>query len=142
MKKSLLTPAKERWQELKGSAPGERFKTAHANACRRRRTTPLWHRVVQLGLAVVALVLGVIFAFIPGPAFVFFALAGALLATESRAVAGALDWWELGLRAFGRWAQRQWKRMGLLGRIAVTSTGAVGVLAVAALMGWILFVRW
>lgn len=141
MKKTFARSLKSKWQGLKKGAPGERFQAAYAHARRRRQTTPLWQRAVQFGLAMVALALGVIFAVIPGPAVVFFALAGALLATESRAVAIALDWIELRLRALGRWAKRHWKRLGLFGRIVVVMLGTIVALAAAAFMAWMLFLR-
>lgn len=96
---------------------------------------------MRVMLAGVAFVLGLIFAVLPGPAFIFFIIAGALLATESRGVAVLLDWSELRLRALWKWAKRQWRKMNLAGRIVVATTGAVGVLGVAALMGWMILMR-
>lgn len=96
---------------------------------------------MRLVLAAVAFVLGLIFAVLPGPAVIFFIAAGALLATESRAVAVLLDWAELRLRALWNWAKRHWQKMNLAGRIAVATTGVVGVLGVAGFMGWMILVR-
>jgi hypothetical protein len=42
---------------------------------------------------------GVVLVFIPGPAILFFLIAGALLAVQSLGVARALDWSELRGRA-------------------------------------------
>jgi hypothetical protein len=51
--------------------------------------------------ALLAFAVGVVLAFIPGPAVVFFGIAAALLASESMTVARALDRVEVWLR--GAW---------------------------------------
>jgi len=73
-------------------------------------------RILRVALAVVAIALGVVFVFLPGPGVVFFALAGALLAPESRLLAAALDWTELKIRAGLAWAKRIWKKLGWFAR--------------------------
>lgn len=76
-------------------------------------------RILRCGLAFVAVVIGVILVFVPGPAVLFFALAGALLAPESRRLAAGLDWTELKLSAGLKWAKRTWAKFGWFARCLV-----------------------
>lgn len=71
-------------------------------------------------------VIGVVLIFFPGPAVLFFFLAAALLAEESRTIAGGLDWLELRIRTLWRRALSWWR-----GRSAAKSLA----LAIAACLG-------
>ena len=113
------TALKKKWQRLLNGVPGERFQHIYANALRHRQNTPIWYRAVRLALAAVAFLLGLIFAVLPGPAFVFFILAGALLATESHAIAAAMDWCEVKIRGVLGWVHRFWKALSKLGKMGV-----------------------
>jgi hypothetical protein len=87
------------WTELKASQPGERFQEAYhrqKRADRGRSAAARWLRPVA---ALLSFAIGVVLAFIPGPAVVFFALSATLLATQSLHVARALDQTEVWLRA-------------------------------------------
>ena len=75
------------WKKLKVLEPGERFQTLY----REQRSKPLAMKVLFFAAAIACFAAGVVFAFIPGPAIVFFALSGALLATHFLWVARALD---------------------------------------------------
>jgi hypothetical protein len=77
------------------SAPGVRFIEFNR---RFRVETPSWARPFFILLAVLSFAIGVILAFIPGPAVVFFALTGALLAGQSERLAKKLDRAEVGFR--------------------------------------------
>ena len=66
--------------------------------------------MLPLLLAPLSLAVGVVLMFIPGPAVLFFALAGALLASHSMPVARALDWLELKLRAALAKGRAWWSR--------------------------------
>jgi len=66
-----------------------------------------WARALTLLGVVVCLVIGVILAFIPGPAVLFFALAAALTATQSRWLACKLDRAEIYVHALWRKHQRR-----------------------------------
>ena len=101
----MLTHMKARWSELKGYAPGERFEKFHLAEQQRSR----WVHFVYVGLAIALLPVGVLFAFIPGPAVLFFGLSAALFATQSRWLARLLDRAELGLRHAWQ-ATRNWWR--------------------------------
>lgn len=89
------SPLTAEWQRLKRAPPGKRFQAFNERQQRRARG-PI--KALYLGGALVSLAVGVVLVFIPGPAFVFFILAGALLAAQSRWVARRLD----GLEVMGR----------------------------------------
>jgi hypothetical protein len=91
----MLTHMKDRWRELKEHAPGERFENFHNAEQRRSR----WVKFAYLATAFALLPIGVLFAFIPGPAVLFFALSAALFATQSLWLARRLDRGELALRS-------------------------------------------
>jgi len=101
----MLNHLKDRWRELKQFEPGERFAKFHAAEQHRSR----WVKAAYLGTALALLPVGVLFAFIPGPAVLFFALSAALFATQSLWIAQRLDRGELALRR--AWlAVRNWWR--------------------------------
>ncbi|MDB6127662.1 MAG: hypothetical protein JWM35_1558 [Verrucomicrobia bacterium] len=129
----------EQWHGLKRGTPGHRFQSSHAAA--RHRKIPWWHRLFRFGLALVSILVGAFFAVMPGPAVIFFAIAGALLATESRRLAVALDWSEVKLRALIHWAKRHWRQLGLVGRIAVVAVGVMASASMTALSLWMVFRR-
>lgn len=86
-------------------------------------------RIVRLVLAFVAIAIGVVLMFIPGPAILFFLIAGSLLATESLAIARLLDGLEVKLRALWQWIKRRWRALppvgkGIVALLLVTVTSA------------------
>jgi hypothetical protein len=87
----MFAKIKQKWNELKKLPPGTRFEKFHEQ----QREQSRWVKVAYLGGALVSFAIGVILAFIPGPAVVFFALTGALIATQSRWAAKQLDRGEL-----------------------------------------------
>jgi hypothetical protein len=102
---SMLTHMKGCWRDLKRFAPGERFEKFHVAEQHRSRSV----KVAYVGTAIALLPIGVLFAFIPGPAVLFFALSAALFATQSLWVAKRLDRGEVALR--NAWsAMRGWWR--------------------------------
>lgn len=78
--------------ELKGYRPGHRFACFHE---RHRERQAGWVRPLLYVAAVISLLIGIVLAFIPGPAILFFAITAAILATQSHAVATRLDKGEL-----------------------------------------------
>lgn len=117
---------KRQWEVLKRGKPGRRFVERYQAAQRKENRATLATRIVRFGIAIAAIGVGVVFAVIPGPAFVFFALAGALLASESRGVAKFFDWCEVKIRAVLRWTTGIWKRLPMAGKVAVVIVGAAG----------------
>lgn len=133
---------KREWQAMKEGSPGSRFQARYAAAKLVRQKGGWRHhlfRVVSLLLAATAFIVGVVLAFIPGPAVLFFFIAGGLLAAESKWVARFLDWTELKLRAGWQWGRRRWRqlsgvaKMGLLGLVLAAGAGvAFGLYRVLA----------
>ena len=76
-------------------------------------------RIARIGLAVVSIAVGIVLMFIPGPAILFFLIAGGLLAAESREVARGLDWSEVRLRRISKWARTRWRKLSLVGKLIV-----------------------
>ena len=87
------------WQEFKSAAPGERF---HERFQRRARERALegfqWSRILLIGLAFVCILIAIPLMVLPGPAVLFYAIAGFLIAGESSWMAALLDRAELWLR--------------------------------------------
>ena len=92
------------WDELRELRAGRRFQRFH-DAQEARRLG--WGRALTLLAVAVCLVIGIILAFIPGPAILFFALAAALTATQSRWLACKLDRAEIYVHALWRKQQRR-----------------------------------
>lgn len=101
----MLSALREQWQNLKSFPPGERFQKFH----REQQDKSVWVKVAYGALSVVLFALGVVFAFIPGPAVLFFALCAAALATQSAWVARLLDRGEVKGRQVGRRIRHAWR---------------------------------
>ena len=112
----MLERAKRTWQELKGSPAGHRFEMHHRRERERHGGSSPLRRAISLVAAIASIGIGVVLVFIPGPAILFFAIAAALLAAQSLAVARALDWTELEARAAWRALRRWYGRRSRLGR--------------------------
>jgi hypothetical protein len=87
------------WTELRASQPGERFQDAYHRQKRADQGRSAAARWLRPMLALLSFAIGVVLAFIPGPAVVFFALSATLLATQSLRVARILDRTEVWLRS-------------------------------------------
>jgi hypothetical protein len=83
----MLRRLKAHWKRLRALEPGKRFQTFH----REQKDRPPAVKAAFIGIGITCLAVGVILAFIPGPAILFFALGGALLATQFQSVARGLD---------------------------------------------------
>ena len=93
------------WKRLRKLPPGERFESIH----REQRNRSPAVKAALFGIALLSFAGGLVLMFIPGPAVLFFALAGALLATQSLWVARRLDQGEVwGRRAVA--SVRRWRR--------------------------------
>jgi len=90
----MFSHLKARWDELRHYSPGERFEKFHEAQQHRSH----WVHIAYTAVAVALLPVGILFAFIPGPAVLFFALSAALFATQSMWLARKLDSAELALR--------------------------------------------
>ena len=95
----MLAGLKDHWTAFKCLEPGQRFQTHHEQHRRSEAGKSLIRRILYAIAGVVAFGVGVVLVFIPGPAILFFLIAGGLFAGQSLSVARALDWTELRLRA-------------------------------------------
>lgn len=104
----MLDKVKAEWQDLKQAPAGQRFVKCYER--HQAREAP-WLKPILFFAAVFSFVIGVVLAFVPGPAILFFAISGALLAAESRPVASAFDKVELFARhLFDRFRAKRRKR--------------------------------
>jgi hypothetical protein len=90
---------KRAWGKFRKLPAGKRFQIHHEEAQRKDRARPPWLRVLEWLLIPLFIAIGIVLAFIPGPAILFFFLAAGLLASHSRWIARAFDRAELGIRS-------------------------------------------
>ena len=115
---------------LPAGPPGRRFRNHYYANQRTRRRGRILAMVLRFFLSTVAAAIGFVLVFLPGPAIVFFVLAGALLAADWLPVARVLDWAEV--RARWRWhcIKRLWRRLSRPTRVALgIATATAGVAA-------------
>jgi UPF0716 family protein affecting phage T7 exclusion len=105
----MIERTRQMWTELRRWPAGQRFRRIHESHAAHRSG---WARCLTWLAAGVCFVIGVILAFIPGPAVLFFALTCALTATQSRAVARLLDRSEVRVRATWRRLRRHRRAAG------------------------------
>lgn len=104
----MFSAIRAMWSKLRESPAGERFEKFHEE----QRSKPRWVRLSYVVLAILSFAVGVVLAFIPGPAVVFFALTAALLATQSLWVARRLDKGELKGRELVKSLRAWWRSHG------------------------------
>jgi hypothetical protein len=131
---------KSEWNALRRGKPGRRFVERYEASHRARDRGTVLGRIVRMVIAVLCLAVGVVLMFIPGPAILFYFVAGSLLATESRAIARLLDWIEVKLRKVATWLHARWKRLPTAGKVVVVLlVGAVS--AAVMIAGYRLWTR-
>jgi hypothetical protein len=127
----MLTQLKQQWTQLKQYPPGQRFlRRYEAQRLRAPNGSSVARRFVTFGAAAILGAIGVVLVFTPGPAVLFFFLAGAVLAEESRSTARLLDGCEVWCRRSGRVIHRSWRQLS--GTMRVLLGVSLGVLAGAA----------
>lgn len=95
------------WREFREAEPGNRFRDRYRRRAKQRaRGERGLGRPVIIGLAIICCLIAIPLALTPGPAFLFWGLAGFLIAGESAWAARTLDWIELK----GREWWRDWRR--------------------------------
>lgn len=123
MPATLHFSLRDSWRELKRGRPGHRFQDRYERTRRAEPRCGVAKRIATLAVAAVAIAIGLVLAVIPGPAIPFFVISGALLATQSRTMARAMDWLELRGRDALAWLKRRWRHLPRGGRIAVAFFG-------------------
>lgn len=108
----MLGRLKTLWKKIRKLPPGERFQSIHRDQKNQSRVV----KAALLGIALLSFAGGVVLMFIPGPAVLFFALTGALLATQSLWVARQLDHGEVWGRSTAASWRRWWRRRQRAGR--------------------------
>lgn len=86
---------KRAWRILKEGTPGDRFCRYHRE--HENRESPRF-RLVQIAIAAILILVGLVLLVVPGPGILFLAVGAAILARESMAIAKLLDWMELRIR--------------------------------------------
>jgi hypothetical protein len=107
---------------LPAGRPGERFRNRY-HQHQKSKDRGLGGMILRMLLAGVALVVGFILVFIPGPAVVFFLIAGALLATDWLAMARLLDWGEVHVRRIWVRVKKIWDGLSTPARVALIGLG-------------------
>jgi hypothetical protein len=93
------------WKALARGIPGRRFASAYEERQRRRESGARRATVMAAGVAL--LLLGMLLIVTPGPGLLVILVGAWLVASESRAIAHALDWCELKARALLRTVNRR-----------------------------------
>ena len=119
---------REHWRELKAGRPGSRFQECYAHARQQHGRCGLAQRIMLILVATIFLAIALVLTLAPGPAFVFFILAGALLATESLVVARFMDACEVKVRRIGAWGNRLWRRLTRAAQVAVITLVGCGII--------------
>ena len=102
----MLSALRKQWRELKSLPPGKRFQSFH----QAQEKKGIGVKIAYAVLSVVLFGLGVLFAFIPGPAVVFFALCAAALAAQSAWIARQLDRGEVKGREVAHRLRDAWRQ--------------------------------
>lgn len=126
----MPTALHKKWHWLPQGRPGERFRNRY-HQHQRSNQRGLGGMILRFLLAGAAAAVGFVLVFIPGPAVVFFLIAGALLASDWLPVARLLDWGEVHVRRIWARARKLWDRLSTPVRVAVV---IVAALAGAGLM--------
>jgi hypothetical protein len=104
---SVLGRLRAHWSEFRHWPAGQRFTRFYE---RQRSVSSRWAAPLIWLAALLAVGIGVVLVFIPGPAVVFFAVAVALLASQSRWLAQHLDVAEVRLRRLWETLRRKHAR--------------------------------
>ena len=118
-------------QKLKESEPGHRFEARYHRLQAERKGRFSWTTLLNVGVGIVLLGLGVIFWFIPGPGWGFILLGLGFLGSESLVLARTLDRLEVLVRRVSAPVVAWWHRQSLalkalLGGLVLVGTGALG----------------
>lgn len=79
------------WRHFRAGSAGKRFVERYERRRRTRGVHPPWLSALNIGGGILLICIGLVLAVMPGPAILFYALGGALIASESRWVAHRFD---------------------------------------------------
>ena len=119
------------WNVFAEGKPGRRFQDRYR--AHRGKRTDLVRRLLHMLFALIAAAIGVVLVFVPGPAIVFFFIAGAFLASDWLWMARTLDWLEVHCRSWGKRLAKKWRALPIAGRMALLAVG--GCLSIATTYG-------
>jgi hypothetical protein len=132
---TALAQAKQEWHRFKHDKPGERFENHRERMKHRSRAMT----VAGVGLGVALLLGGVVLLFMPGPGLLLIVFGLALVASQSKPLAGVLDRIEPWVRRKVHKTQRHWKALPGAGKISVLlAIGLVGVAVMLATWKWVI----
>jgi hypothetical protein len=123
---------------LPAGRPGERFRNRY-HQHQKSKNRGLGPMILRFILAGLSLAIGFVLVFIPGPAVVFFLIAGALLAADWLPVARLLDWGEVHVRRIWARVKKIWDRLSKPARVALAILGAL--IGAATSYGFYLVIR-
>ncbi len=121
----MSTASHKKWHWLPSGQPGHRFRNRYYQHQRSRRGGGLGGKILRFILSAIAAVIGFILVFIPGPAVLFFLIAGALLAADWLPVARLLDWGEVHARRIWKRAHAWWRKRSVGSRITLVAIAAL-----------------
>jgi len=105
----MARSARSFWREFRDAAPGERFRNRYRRRAEQRaRGETQLSRPLIIVLALLSCLVAIPLMFTPGPAIIFWGLAGFLISGESAWLARTLDWGELRCREW--WRERRRRR--------------------------------
>jgi hypothetical protein len=96
------------------SHPGERFHARYRRVRRRKGYDEMAPRMIRIVFALTSFAVGVSCILLPLPEVPFFILSGALLASESAALARMMDRVELRFHGWAKAGRAKWQRAPLL----------------------------
>lgn len=133
---NLSLRVREYWRSLKRGRPGRRFQDRYERSAEARNRQHVAWRIAKVIAGLVAIAIGVVEILLPGPAVLFFFVGGALLASESRAVARAMDWGERRGRSLWRFVRRTARGRHHPPTLVILTAGAAALAEAAGNPPW------
>jgi hypothetical protein len=129
---NALQNSKDEWRRFLGqSAPGHRFRNRYCRRQQAGRDRSALRRACYVAFGIAIAIGSLVLAPLPGPGWVTFFVGLGMIAGEVLHVARFLDRAEVRLRGALRHAKGVWDHLALTGRVLVTLTISLGVVASA-----------
>ncbi len=107
----VISRLKKQWRHFAARPPGRRFRDRYADRHDAHRPRAWWWKAINWGGGGLLIVVGVFLTVVPGPAVLFFAVGGLMLAGESRRTARLLDWIDVKTAPLLHWIHRRWQQL-------------------------------